>query len=91
MTAVSQRTRPDAVGSSVWPAGLTGWAVLYPAARRAYAVCLAPLIGALHVGSLRLAPGSVGAFPLDATADGLPLLYELQNPADAGRVVFVTE
>jgi hypothetical protein len=91
MISEHKRTRPDAIGGSVWPLGNTGFANLFPADRRAYAVILAPLLGSLQAGTLRLAPGASGVFPLAAADDGLPVRDEWTDAADAPRVVFLTQ
>jgi hypothetical protein len=90
MTANSnQRTRPDSVGSSVWPAGATGIANLVPA-RPGYVVIVAPLFGSLDVGDAHFAPGAAGIFPMSPVEGRLPITYRFDHAVDAARAVFVT-
>ena len=81
----------DRIGSSIWPSGLAGIANPYPARRRGHVVLVAPLLGELEVGGLRLRPGAHGLHPMPAADDGLPTLYRFTDAADPARVVFVTQ
>jgi hypothetical protein len=90
MIPTHHRTRPDHVGGSIWPAGTHGIANLRPGPR-GHVVVLAPLLGSLNVGTLRLPAGSHGVFPLPGASNGRPTLYEFSDSCDPPRVFFATE
>jgi hypothetical protein len=86
---ISNRMKPDHVGCSIWPAGLTGFANLRNG--RGCILVLAPLIGRLEVGDMRLECCAAGICPMPPAPGRMPTVYRFTHEADPARVVFCIE